>query len=70
MILLMTIQFERSYELNIYQFFFLSFKVQGRYSVWLPDGRLMTVDYTAAKETGFVPQITYTPNANPFQGKK
>ncbi|XP_055297433.1 pro-resilin-like [Sitodiplosis mosellana] len=43
-------------------------KVTGKYSVWLPDGRLMTVEYSVAKETGFVPKVTFQDNANPLQG--
>lgn len=43
-------------------------KVTGKYSVWLPDGRLLTVEYTVEKETGFVPKITFQDNANPLQG--
>ncbi|EDW78289.2 uncharacterized protein Dwil_GK16351 [Drosophila willistoni] len=34
-------------------------KVSGQYSVWLPDGRLMTVEYTVDGETGFVPKISF-----------
>lgn len=37
----------------------------GRYSVLLPDGRLMIVEYTAGA-SGFVPKITFMENANPF----
>ncbi|KAI9582157.1 cuticle protein 21-like [Glossina fuscipes] len=40
-------------------------KVQGQYSVWLPDGRLMTVAYTADGVEGFVPKITFDTN-NPL----
>ncbi|XP_031629397.1 pro-resilin-like [Contarinia nasturtii] len=43
-------------------------KVTGKYSVWLPDGRLMTVDYEVTKETGFVPKVSFQENANPLQG--
>ncbi|XP_063705840.1 pro-resilin-like [Culicoides brevitarsis] len=41
-------------------------KVTGRYSVWLPDGRLMTVDYTVDKESGYVPKVSFQDNANPL----
>ncbi|CAD7089755.1 unnamed protein product [Hermetia illucens] len=42
-------------------------KVTGKYSVWLPDGRLMTVEYTVENgESGFVPKITFADNASPF----
>ncbi|XP_054088529.1 uncharacterized protein LOC105216193 [Zeugodacus cucurbitae] len=34
-------------------------KVSGQYSVWLPDGRLMTVAYTVEGENGFVPKVTF-----------
>merc|ERR1712168_482088 len=34
-------------------------RVDGEYSVWLPDGRLMTVKYYIDGESGFVPTITY-----------
>ncbi|KAJ6637701.1 Pro-resilin [Pseudolycoriella hygida] len=43
-------------------------KVTGKYSVWLPDGRLMTVDYTVDAESGFVPKVSFQDNANPLQG--
>ncbi|XP_037028919.1 pro-resilin-like [Bradysia coprophila] len=43
-------------------------KVTGKYSVWLPDGRLMTVDYTVDGESGFVPKVSFQDNANPLQG--
>merc|ERR1712045_439487 len=32
---------------------------EGEYSVWLADGRLMTVSYYVDGESGFVPTITY-----------
>lgn len=51
-----------------YVFFSEQNQVTGKYSVWLPDGRLMTVEYSVAKETGFVPKITFQDNANPLQG--
>merc|ERR1712112_166936 len=35
-------------------------RVEGEYSVWLADGRLMTVSYYVDGESGFVPTITYT----------
>ncbi|KAM7348338.1 pro-resilin-like [Cochliomyia hominivorax] len=40
-------------------------KVSGQYSVWLPDGRLMTVAYTVEGENGFVPKVTFDTN-NPL----
>lgn len=45
-----------------------SIKVTGRYSVLLPDGRLMIVEYQASKETGYVPKISFVNDANPFTG--
>ncbi|CAB3236747.1 unnamed protein product [Arctia plantaginis] len=46
-------------------------KVIGGYRVLLPDGRLMTVEYTVEGDSGFVPKITFEDNANPFgKGKK
>lgn len=45
-------------------------KVVGGYRVLLPDGRLMTVEYTVQGDSGFVPKISFDSNANPFgQGK-
>ncbi|KAG6440653.1 cuticle protein 10.9 [Manduca sexta] len=41
-------------------------KVSGGYRVLLPDGRLMTVEYTVEGESGFVPKISFENNANPF----
>lgn len=41
-------------------------KVIGGYRVLLPDGRLMTVEYTVEGDSGFVPKITFEDNANPF----
>ncbi|KAJ0176746.1 hypothetical protein K1T71_007925 [Dendrolimus kikuchii] len=41
-------------------------KVLGGYRVLLPDGRLMTVEYTVEGESGFVPKISFEDNANPF----
>ena len=43
----------------------VSGRVDGSYSVWLPDGRLMTVAYYVDGESGFVPTITYTDNYTP-----
>lgn len=40
-------------------------KVTGSYYVWLPDGRLMTVDYIA-DGGGFVPKISFQANSNPI----
>ncbi|XP_072948801.1 cuticle protein 10.9-like [Epargyreus clarus] len=44
-------------------------KVIGGYKVLLPDGRLMTVEYTVEGDSGFVPKISFENNANPFSGK-
>ncbi|XP_065076439.1 pro-resilin-like [Ochlerotatus camptorhynchus] len=44
-------------------------KVSGQYSVWLPDGRLMTVKYTVDKESGYVSDVDFKENANPLTGK-
>lgn len=44
-------------------------KVEGKYYVLLPDGRLMTVNYYVDGESGFVPTISFEPNSNPF-GKR
>lgn len=41
-------------------------KVLGGYKVLLPDGRLMTVEYTVEGDSGFVPKISFESNANPF----
>lgn len=41
-------------------------KVIGGYHVLLPDGRLMTVEYSVEGESGFVPKISFEDNANPF----
>ncbi|XP_053681751.1 pro-resilin-like [Sabethes cyaneus] len=43
-------------------------KVTGKYSVWLPDGRLMTVKYNVDKESGFVSDVDFQDNANPLSG--
>ncbi|XP_037938868.1 pro-resilin-like [Teleopsis dalmanni] len=40
-------------------------KVNGQYSVWLPDGRLMTVVYTVDAENGFQPVVSFDTN-NPL----
>jgi len=40
-------------------------RVEGEYSVWLADGRLMTVSYYVDGESGFVPTITYTDGYTP-----
>lgn len=42
-------------------------KVKGSYSVLQADGRLLTVDYEADKDDGFVPKISYQ-NVDPFEG--
>merc|ERR1712113_488356 len=34
-------------------------RTEGKYTVWLPDGRLMIVNYYVDKDSGFVPTITY-----------
>ncbi|XP_049873319.1 cuticle protein 10.9-like [Pectinophora gossypiella] len=41
-------------------------KVAGGYKVLLPDGRLMSVEYTVDGDSGFVPKISFEDNANPF----
>ena len=43
-------------------------QVTGRYSVWLPDGRLMTIKYIVDKEGGFQPEVDFQDNANPLSG--
>lgn len=40
-------------------------RVDGSYSVLLPDGRLMTVSYYVDGESGFVPTITFEENYSP-----
>ncbi|XP_045448364.1 uncharacterized protein LOC123656748 [Melitaea cinxia] len=45
-------------------------KVLGGYRVLLPDGRLMSVEYTVEGDSGFVPIIKFENNANPFGKKK
>jgi len=34
-------------------------RVDGSYHVWLPNGRLMKVEYYVDGDSGFVPTITY-----------
>lgn len=41
-------------------------KVTGKFSVLLADGKLLTIEYVASKEDGFVPKITLKPNTDPF----
>ncbi|KAL1451845.1 hypothetical protein WDU94_006181 [Cyamophila willieti] len=43
-------------------------RVEGKYYVLLPDGRVMTVNYYVDGESGFVPTITFDQNS-PF-GKR
>ncbi|CAH2096375.1 unnamed protein product [Euphydryas editha] len=45
-------------------------KVIGGYRVLLPDGRLMSVEYTVEGDSGFVPIIKFENNANPFGKRK
>lgn len=41
-------------------------RVEGKYFVWLADGRLMTVEYYVDGDSGFVPTITFSdPDFNP-----
>merc|ERR1712168_675712 len=40
-------------------------RVDGSYSVWLPDGRLMTVSYYVSGDSGFVPTIEYIDDYSP-----
>jgi len=41
-------------------------RTEGKYFVWLADGRLMTVEYYVDGESGFVPKITFSdPNFAP-----
>jgi len=35
-------------------------KTEGKYQVWLADGRLMTVEYTVDGDSGYKPKITFT----------
>nr|AYA49958.1 cuticular protein 121 [Leptinotarsa decemlineata] len=44
-------------------------RVAGSYYVYLPDGRLMTVDYSVNGESGFVPKISFS-RQSPYQGRK
>lgn len=41
-------------------------KVTGKFSVLLADGKLLTVEYVADKEDGFVPKISLKTNSDPF----
>ncbi|KAG5884829.1 hypothetical protein JTB14_012036 [Gonioctena quinquepunctata] len=43
-------------------------RVAGSYYIYLPDGRLMTVDYFVDGDSGFVPKITFS-KQSPYQGK-
>ncbi|CAG7827006.1 unnamed protein product [Allacma fusca] len=41
-------------------------RTDGKYFVWLPDGRLMTVTYYVEGDSGFVPKISFSDaNFNP-----
>merc|ERR1712241_780870 len=40
-------------------------RVEGQYSVWLPDGRLMKVSYYVDGDSGFVPSIEYIDDYTP-----
>ncbi|KYB25990.1 Pro-resilin-like Protein [Tribolium castaneum] len=42
-------------------------RVTGSYYVYLPDGRLMTVEYVS-DQNGYVPRISFTQNGHPVQG--
>ncbi|RZB40047.1 Chitin bind 4 domain containing protein [Asbolus verrucosus] len=42
-------------------------RVTGSYYVYLPDGRLMTVEYVS-DQNGYVPRISYQQSARPAQG--
>lgn len=44
-------------------------KVSGVFSVLLADGRLLTVNYVADKQEGFVPKITFENPADPFSSE-
>ncbi|KAJ8927320.1 hypothetical protein NQ314_020234 [Rhamnusium bicolor] len=35
-------------------------RVSGSYYVYLPDGRLMTIDYSVDGDSGFVPRISFS----------
>lgn len=41
-------------------------KVRGMFSTLLADGRLLTVDYVADKDDGFVPKISLKDHIDPF----
>ncbi|XP_018561136.1 uncharacterized protein LOC108903441 [Anoplophora glabripennis] len=43
-------------------------RVSGSYYVYLPDGRLMTVDYVVNGDSGFVPKIVLSNQATPYRG--
>lgn len=46
-------------------------RTEGKYFVWLADGRLMTVEYYVDGESGFVPKITFSePNYQPPAAEK
>lgn len=45
-------------------------RVEGSYYVWLPDQRLMRVDYYVDGDSGFVPTITYEDAYSPSWGSK
>lgn len=40
-------------------------RVEGSYTVWLPDGRLMKVSYYVDGDSGFVPSIEYIDDYSP-----
>ena len=41
-------------------------KVSGKFTILLADGRLLTVEYVADKDDGFVPKISFKEHADPF----
>ncbi|KAJ8959078.1 hypothetical protein NQ318_022335 [Aromia moschata] len=43
-------------------------RVTGSYYVYLPDGRLMTVDYSVDGNSGFIPRISFSNQPSTFQG--
>ncbi|KAJ8983982.1 hypothetical protein NQ317_008687 [Molorchus minor] len=43
-------------------------RVTGSYYVYLPDGRLMTVDYTVDGESGYLPRVTFSNQPVALQG--
>ncbi|XP_068236440.1 pro-resilin-like [Palaemon carinicauda] len=43
-------------------------RVDGSYHVWLPNGRLMKVEYYVEGNSGFVPKITYEDAYTPTWG--